>query len=214
MSCNITRAGNIKILHHYWHINTSEYSTALVNSSRVTVMPSSLVISPVTTNDTGRYICSCRDSDLNLYEGNGTHLLVRVPAGQTTAAVHPHHPHHHHHRHYLYLLLIPLLISVLLLCWKYSPRKGRRTPETSPDVRGESDRQEGSDTDLHYSTIFPQPGGVRTMQEASRKRRAEEVEYSPVRIVMSARPTAAAQRQANMDDANICYATLTMHAEH
>ncbi|XP_075054368.1 uncharacterized protein LOC142140556 isoform X2 [Mixophyes fleayi] len=209
MSCKTEGAENIKILHYYWSMNTSVSSTSLVNSSRVTITPGSLVISSVTTNDTGLYICSVRVSNLNFYIGNETRLLVTEPP--TVPAP----PDHHHQYLYSLLILIPLLLG-LIICWKYSSRTGPRTAPTSPGVmENESNcTQKDSDTDLHYSTIFPHPAGVRTKPEKTRKRRAEEVEYAPVRIAVPALPVTATHEQSNMDQDSICYATLKTYREY
>ncbi|XP_077340623.1 butyrophilin subfamily 1 member A1-like [Lithobates pipiens] len=75
MFCNISGDEKLEILHSYWKRRRSQEVT-LEKTPRITITPHSLVIFPVTPRDNGLYICSYRDSSLDSYKGNGTHLMI------------------------------------------------------------------------------------------------------------------------------------------
>ncbi|XP_069801045.1 uncharacterized protein [Dendropsophus ebraccatus] len=195
LSCKVREAGHLQILYYHWYLNNTDSDRILENSTRVTIMDTSLTISSVTTNDSGIYICTARDTNLHVYQGNGTRLLVQGPDLQDDEQD----PHHHR---YLYLLPLPLLILFLYWIFRLLAATGAQTPDTK---RREKQRwlfffhKKDSDTELHYSTIVPKVKG-----SPMKSRREEEVEYAAVKIAMETRDI----ETRCMDSADVLYATL------
>ncbi|XP_069801273.1 hemicentin-1-like isoform X1 [Dendropsophus ebraccatus] len=94
MSCEIIfEDKNQEISLHHWYLNNTQPGRILENSPRVTItsstspgvtsstsprvtITSSIIISSATTADSGIYICSAQDSNLQVYKGAGTRLVV------------------------------------------------------------------------------------------------------------------------------------------
>ncbi|XP_073526984.1 uncharacterized protein [Phyllobates terribilis] len=77
LSCEMRGAENHQTHHYYWNLNNTNPDHILKNTTRVTIMSNILIISPVTANDTGTYICTVRDFNQHFYQGIGAHLLVQ-----------------------------------------------------------------------------------------------------------------------------------------
>ncbi|XP_073407124.1 uncharacterized protein [Dendrobates tinctorius] len=200
MSCEIREAENRQILHYYWHLNNTHHYPQLRNSTRVTVMSSTLVIFPVTTNDTGIYTCTVRDSKLQIYWGNGTHLLVQESTEPQDNNLVP--------DKYLYcfLFIIPMVMVVLIYRrFTYPPTSGSKTEDRK--MRNKKRwRKKDNDEELLYATIFPQPRGAQMMEQMKTRNRREEVEYTSVKIATSSLSLLYTQETSSTD--NVLYATL------
>ncbi|XP_077335497.1 uncharacterized protein LOC143981503 [Lithobates pipiens] len=200
MSCDVINTEKTSIHLRYWYMNGSQ--DFLNDSSRVTVTSNSLTISSVTYNDSGLYICRVRDTDLRLYNGTGTYLSITERSNTPI-------PYY-----YLYSLTALVLLLVVILCWRCSPRK---ESQTQPAEEGDGIRctQEHDSAELHYSTIMHRPAGQPKREESNAMTGTDEVVYAPVRTSTTYQPFTCDPTDMETDlDATMRMATpYTRHLE-
>ncbi|XP_073526983.1 uncharacterized protein [Phyllobates terribilis] len=201
MSCEMRGAENLQNLHYYWNLNNTNPDHILKNTTRVTIMSSTLIISPVTADDTGTYICTVRDSNVQVYLGNGTHLLIQesIEPKDNNLVLYKY--------LYCFLFIIPLMM-IILIYWRFTfqSTSGAKTQDRKRRNKMRM-RKKDNDEELLYTTIFPQPRGAQVMEQMkTRNRREEEVEYASVKIAASSLSLSYMQETSSMD--NVLYATL------
>lgn len=199
MSCDVRNTEKTPIHQHYWFMNGS---WDFLNSSRVTVTQNSLTISSVTYNDSGLYICQVRDRGLKLHNGTGTYLSITERSDNTTLY------------YYLYSLIPLVLLLVVILCWRCSPRKESQI-QPAEEGDGLTSTQEPDSDELHYSTIMHRPAGQRNREESNAMMGTDEVVYAPVRISTTYQPFTCDPTDMDQDlDATMRMSTpYTRHLE-
>ncbi|XP_077153953.1 uncharacterized protein LOC143816888 [Ranitomeya variabilis] len=203
MSCEIREDEDQQIIYYYWYLNNTHHDRILVNGTRVTIMSSTLIISPVTADDSGLYICTVRDSNVQSYRGNGTHLLVQ----ESTESTEPHDNNLIPDKYlYCFLFIIPL-VMVILIYWRftYPPTSGAKAEDRKRRDKKRW-RKKDNDEELLYATIFLQPRGAQTMEQMKTRNRREEVEYASVKIATPSLSLLYTPETSSTD--NVLYPTL------
>ncbi|XP_071989650.1 uncharacterized protein [Engystomops pustulosus] len=197
MSCAVKEGEDLQILYYHWNLNSTDPDHLLENSTRVSIISGTLIIFPVIANDSGLYLCTVLDSKLHGHRGLGTRLLVQCEERTDKK------PHY-----FLYGLFLILLLPISFFCWRFrsvsNPGAQKHDKKKRRRKMRKEEEEEEEDTELHYSTIFPQPKGARTMKET--RSREEEVLYAPVKTPASILPQSCPV--SDTDGSEVTYATL------